>query len=65
MRIQKILQKCCYADYNLLEDSDNCLKGLVSLWNYYANEVNGDANENNAGDYRMNNNKTTTRGSFK
>ena len=51
--------------YNLLEDSDNCSKGLISLWNYYADEVNGDANENNAGDYGMNHNKTTIRRSFK
>ena len=32
-----------------------------SLWNYYRDEVNDDANENNnASNYRINNNKTTT-----
>ena len=35
------------------------------LWNYYKDEVNDDANENNdAGNYRRNNNKTTTIKSF-
>ena len=32
-----------------------------SFWNYYRDEVNDDANENNAGDYRLNNENTTTR----
>ena len=32
-----------------------------SLWNYYRNGVNDDANKNNdAGNYRIDNNKTTT-----
>ena len=36
-----------------------------SLWNYYRDEVNADANENNdAGNYRVNNNKTTASNSF-
>ena len=36
-----------------------------SLWNYYKDKVNDDADKNNtAGNYRINNNKTTTRKSF-
>ena len=35
-----------------------------SLWNYYRAEVNDDANENNAANNRINNNKTITRKSF-
>ena len=32
-----------------------------SLWNYYRDKANDDANENSvAGSYRINNNKTTT-----
>ena len=35
------------------------------LWNCYKDEVNDDANENNdAGNYRRNNNKTTASKSF-
>ena len=50
--------------YNLLEYSDNYSMTSVSLWNYYRDEVNDDANENNAaGNYRINN-KTTTSKSF-
>ena len=45
--------------YNLLEYSDNYSMTSGSLWNYYRDEVNDDANENNdAGIYRVNNNKT-------
>ena len=34
---------------------------LGNLWNYYRDEVNHDAKENNpAGNYRTNNNKTVT-----
>ena len=34
---------------------------LGNFWNYYRDEVNHDANENNpAGNYRKNNNKTAT-----
>ena len=36
-----------------------------SLWNYYRDEVNDDANENNAGNFRTNNNKTITSKDFK
>ena len=47
--------------YNLLNYSDNYSIKSGSLWNYYEDEVNGDANESNpAGNYRINNNKTTT-----
>ena len=35
-----------------------------SLWNYYRAEVNDDANENNAANNRINNNKTIRRKSF-
>ena len=36
-----------------------------SLWKYYRDEVNHDATENNdTGNYRINNNKATTRKSF-
>ena len=35
-----------------------------SLLNYYRNEVNEDANENNADNYRTNNNKTIASKSF-
>ena len=32
-----------------------------SLWNYFSNEMNDSTNENNeASNYRINNNKTTT-----
>ena len=52
--------------YNLLEYSDNYPKRPESLWNYYRDEVNDDENENNpAGNYRINNNKTKTSKSFK
>ena len=38
---------------------------LGSLLDYYRDEVNDASNENNdAGNYRINNNKTTTRKSF-
>ena len=47
--------------HNLLESGDNCSMASESLWNYYRGEVNDDANENSdAGNYRINNNKTTT-----
>ena len=35
------------------------------MWNYYRDEVNSDANENNdAGNYRINNNKSARSKSF-
>ena len=41
--------------YNLLEYSANYSMTSGSLWNYYRYEKNYDANENNAGNYRINN----------
>ena len=40
--------------YNLLELSDNYSITSGSLWNYYRDEENGDANENNDANYRLN-----------
>ena len=49
------------AMYNLLEYSDNYSITSGSLWNYYRDEVNDDSDENNpAGNFRLNNDKTTT-----
>ena len=51
--------------YNLLEYSVNYSMTSGSLWNYYSDEVNNNANENNnAGNYGINNNMTTTSESF-
>ena len=51
--------------YSLLEYSDNWPVSSGSLWNYYRDEVNDDANANNAaGNYRDNNNKTAANKSF-
>ena len=41
----------------LLEYSDNYSMTIGSLWNYYRDEVNHDADENNAGNYRIDNRK--------
>ena len=49
--------------YNLLEYNDNYSMTSGSLWNYYRNEVNDDANKIVA-NYRINNNKTTISRSF-
>ena len=47
--------------YNLLEYSDNYSLTSRSLGNYYIDEVNDSANENNyANNFRINNNKTAT-----
>ena len=47
--------------YNLLEYSENYSKTSGSLWNYYRDEVNDSANENNdANNFTINNNKTAT-----
>ena len=52
--------------YNLLEYSDNFSKTSGNLWNYYRDEVNDSANENNdVNSYRINNNKTVTSKFFK
>ena len=51
--------------YNLLEYSDNYCKMPGSLWNYYRDKINDSANKNNdANNYRINKNKTTTSKSF-
>ena len=48
-----------------MEHSDNYSMTSGSLWNYYGDEVNDDANDNNAAEnYRNNNIKTTTSKSF-
>ena len=45
--------------YDLLESSDNYSMTWESLWNHYRDEVNDDANENNAASNRMENNNKT------
>ena len=46
---------------NFLKYSDNYSVTSESLWNYFSDEINDSANENNkANNYRINNNKTTT-----
>ena len=51
--------------YNLLEYSDNYSVTSESFWNYYRDQVNDNAYKNNdAGNYRINNNNTTTSKSF-
>ena len=44
--------------YNLLEYSDNYSMTSGSLWNYYRDEVNDAANENDNANNKINNNKT-------
>ena len=51
--------------YNLLENSNSYPTTSGSLWNYYRDEVNDSAKENNdANNFRINNNKTATSKSF-
>ena len=50
--------------YNMLEYSDNYSMKSGSLWNFYRNEVNDDANENNAANNRTSNIKMITSKSF-
>ena len=50
--------------YNLLEYSGNYSMTSGSLWNYYRDEIDDDANENNAGHNKINNNKVITSKSF-
>ena len=38
---------------NLLEYSDNYSMASVRLWNFYRDEVNDDASENNAASHRI------------
>ena len=44
--------------YNLLEYSNNCSMTSGSLWNFYRDKITDDANEDNATNNRINNNKT-------
>ena len=50
--------------YNLLEHSHNYSMTSGSLWNYYRDEINDGANENNVACDKINNNKTITSKSF-
>ena len=50
--------------YNLLEYSDNYSMTSGSLWNYYRDEVNDNANKINDDIYKTNNNRTRARISF-
>ena len=50
--------------YNLLEYSGNYSMISESLWNYYRDEINDSAIENNDNGNKMNNNKTRTSKSF-
>ena len=47
--------------YNLIEYSDNS----GNLWNYYRDEINDNASENNVVHNKANNNKSITSKSFK
>lgn len=46
--------------YNLLQYGDNNSMTSGSLWIYSRDGMNGDANENNADSYRIDNSKTAT-----
>ena len=50
--------------YNLLQYSGNYSMTLGSFWNYYRDQTNDDANENNSAHNKINNNKTVTSKSF-
>ena len=50
--------------HNLLEYSNSYSMTSGSLWSYYRDKVNDNANENNADNYRINNSKTITSKSF-
>ena len=50
---------------NLLGYSGNYFMTWGSLWNYYRDQMNDDANENNTDSYMTNNSKSTTSKSFK
>ena len=71
--ISKINNICIYnpedldivmPKYSLLEYSNNYVMTSESLWNYYRDEVNADANENDNANNKINNNKTITSKSF-
>ena len=46
--------------YNLLKYSDNYSMTSTSLWNYCRDEINGDENENNAANNRINSSNTNS-----
>ena len=46
--------------YNLLDNSDSHSKTSGRLRNYYGDKVNSNGNENNADNYKINNNKIIT-----
>ena len=50
--------------HNFLEHSDNYSMTSESLWNYYRDDTNDDADENNAAKNKINSNKTITTKSF-
>ena len=50
--------------YNLLEYCDKYSLKSESLWNYYKDEMNGDAAEVNDANFKINNGKVTTSRSF-
>ena len=50
--------------YSLLEYSDKFSMTSESLWNYYRDEVNDAANENDIANDQVNNDKTATSKSF-
>ena len=50
--------------YNLLEYSKNYSMTSGSLWNFYRDKITDDANEDNATNNRINNNKTMKSKSF-
>ena len=50
--------------YNLLEHSESYSITSGSLWNYYKDKVNDDANESSHAHIKINNNKTITVKSF-
>ena len=50
--------------YNLSEYSENYSMTSKNLWGYYKDELNDDANENNAARNKINSNKTITSKSF-
>ena len=50
--------------HNFLEYSNNYSMTSGRLWNYDRDQVNGNANENNTDNHKINNNKTITSKSF-
>ena len=50
--------------HNLLEYSENYFKALGTLWNYYRDEINDGANENDNAGNKIDNRKTIKSISF-